>query len=121
MTAAEYNHGMTAVLKNALDSGYHGWQQKPVGFVGYGGVGGARAVESLRLSVINFQMAPICAAVHIPIQAYTAVLKEGKSLASFDYLNGSLAGLFKQLVWWAEALKAARAHEAARTTAKQPE
>ena len=38
-----------------------------------------------------------------------SVVKEGASLASFDYLNESLAGMFKQLVWWADALKAARA------------
>ena len=41
--AAEYNHGPTAVLKNALDSAKAEWQNKPVAFVGYGGVGGARA------------------------------------------------------------------------------
>ncbi len=46
-TAAEYNRGPTAVLKNALDYAYKEWNQKPVAFVGYGGVGGARAVEQL--------------------------------------------------------------------------
>jgi NAD(P)H-dependent FMN reductase len=40
-TAAEYNRGPTAVLKNALDYAYKEWNQKPVSFVGYGGVGGA--------------------------------------------------------------------------------
>jgi len=44
-TAAEYNRGPTAVLKNALDYAYAEWSNKPVAFVGYGGVGGARAVE----------------------------------------------------------------------------
>ena len=47
-TAAEYNRGPTAVLKNALDCAYAEWGNKPVAFVGYGGVGGARAVEQLR-------------------------------------------------------------------------
>jgi len=111
MTVAEYNHGMTAVMKNALDSAFNGWKNKPVGFVGYGGTGGARAVEAVRLSAISLQMAPISAAVHIPIQAYVSVIKEGASLASFDYLNESLVGMFKQLVWWADALKAARAKQ----------
>ena len=45
VTAAEYNHGPTAVLKNALDSAYLEWNRKPISFVGYGGVGGARAIE----------------------------------------------------------------------------
>jgi NAD(P)H-dependent FMN reductase len=52
-TAAEYNHGPTAVLKNALDYAYAEWSNKPVGFVGYGEVGGARAVEQLRLHAIE--------------------------------------------------------------------
>jgi NAD(P)H-dependent FMN reductase len=58
-TAAEYNRGPTAVLKNALDYAYAEWGNKPVAFVGYGGVGGARAVEQLRLHAIELQMAPI--------------------------------------------------------------
>jgi NAD(P)H-dependent FMN reductase len=57
-TAAEYNHGPTAVLKNALDYAYKEWANKPVAFVGYGGVGGARAIEQL-LNAIELQMAPI--------------------------------------------------------------
>src|SRR6202035_1591797 len=56
-TAAEYNRGPTAVLKNALDYAYAEWGNKPVAFVGYGGVGGARAVEQLRLHAIELQMA----------------------------------------------------------------
>jgi NAD(P)H-dependent FMN reductase len=41
---AEYNHGIPAVLKNALDHACSQFNHKPVAFVGYGGVGGARAV-----------------------------------------------------------------------------
>jgi NAD(P)H-dependent FMN reductase len=41
-TVAEYNHGPTAVLKNAFDSALLEWQRKPIAFVGYGGVGGSR-------------------------------------------------------------------------------
>ena len=46
---AEYNHGISAVLKNALDYAYPEWNKKAAGFVGYGSVGGARAIEQLRL------------------------------------------------------------------------
>ncbi len=56
---AEYNHGPTAILKNALDSALNEWQRKPIAFVGYGGVGAARAIETLRGVVIELQMAPI--------------------------------------------------------------
>jgi NAD(P)H-dependent FMN reductase len=45
MIAPEYNHDYSAVLKNALDSIYKEWNNKPVGFVSYGSVGGGRAVK----------------------------------------------------------------------------
>src|SRR6266404_13706 len=86
-TAAEYNHGPTAVLKNAFDYAYAEWSNKPVAFVGYGGVGGSRAVEQLRLNVIELQMAPIRSAVHILFPDYLAVVKDGKKLSELDHLH----------------------------------
>jgi NAD(P)H-dependent FMN reductase len=106
--AAEYNRGPTAVLKNALDYAYREWNNKPVGFVGYGGVGGARAVEQLRLNAVELEMAPIRHGVHIQIPEYLAVLKEGKKLGDFDHLNERAIGMLDQLAWWTNALKAAR-------------
>ena len=77
-------------------------------FVGYGAVGGARAVEHLRLSAIELQMAPIRTAVHIQVPVYLAVLKEGKQLSEFDFLNQSAKDMLDQLAWWTNALKVAR-------------
>ncbi len=110
--AAEYNRGPTAVLKNALDYAYTEWNNKPVAFVGYGGVGGARSVEQLRLHAIELQMAPIRTAVHIQMPVYLAVLKEGKSLKDFDHVLNPGA-MLDQLVWWTKALKTAREEPAA--------
>jgi NAD(P)H-dependent FMN reductase len=107
-TAAEYNRGPTAVLKNALDYAYTEWANKPVAFVGYGGVGGARAVEQLRLNAVELQMAPIRTAVHILFPTYLAVVKEGKKLREFDYLNQNAKDMLDQLAWWTGALKSAR-------------
>jgi NAD(P)H-dependent FMN reductase len=107
-TAAEYNRGPTAVLKNALDYAYKEWGNKPVAFVGYGGVGGARAIEQLRLNAIELQMAPIRTAVHILFPTYLAVVNEGKKLGEFDYLNQNAKDMLDQLLWWANALKSAR-------------
>jgi NAD(P)H-dependent FMN reductase len=47
------------VLKNALDHLYAEWNNKAVGFVSYGGVGGARAAEHLRLICGALQMADV--------------------------------------------------------------
>ena len=107
-TAAEYNRGPTAVLKNALDYAYAEWSNKPVAFVGYGGVGGARAVEQLRLHAIELQMAPIRNAVHILFPDYLAVIKDGKPLSDFEHLNQAARQMLDQLAWWTAALKAAR-------------
>src|SRR5690606_27886063 len=73
ITAAEYNRSPTGVLKNALDYAYNEWNNKPVGFVGYGGVGGARAIEQLRLIAVELQMAPVRNAVHITWGDYMQV------------------------------------------------
>lgn len=48
----EYNHTVPAVLKNAIDHLYYEWLEKPVGFVGYGGRGGAAdAIASLKFTI----------------------------------------------------------------------
>lgn len=44
---AEYNGGYTAPLKNAIDTLYAEWEAMPIGLVGYGFGGGARAVRAL--------------------------------------------------------------------------
>ena len=104
----EYNHGTSGVLKNAIDYLYAEWNNKAVGFVSYGGVGGARAVQHLRMQALTLQMAPISTAVHILFPDYMAVVKEGKSLGDFGHLNQNAKQMLDQLVWWTRALKAAR-------------
>ncbi|MBL8581006.1 MAG: NAD(P)H-dependent oxidoreductase [Rhizobiaceae bacterium] len=106
---AEYNRGPTGVLKNALDYAYKEWNNKPAAFVAYGGTGGARAVEQLRLIAVELQMAPTRHGVHILMPDFVAVLQQGRNLADFDHLNQSAVQLLDQLAWWAKALKTARA------------
>lgn len=48
LTVAEYNGGYTAQLKNAIDTLYAEWNDMPVGVVGYGWGGAARAVNALQ-------------------------------------------------------------------------
>lgn len=105
---AEYNHGPTAAIKNALDYAYNEWVNKPIAFVAYGGVGGARAVEQLRLNAIELQMVPIRNAVHIQWPVYMAVSSEGKTLDSFDFLQKGAKEMLDQLVWWGQVLQQAR-------------
>jgi len=105
----EYNHGTSGVLKNALDWVYPEWNNKPVAFVSYGSVGGARAIEQLRMNAIELQMAPIRAAVHIPGEQYFPVLfgkMEAKEL--FALQSDKAEAMITQLLWWTRALKKAR-------------
>src|ERR1700682_5905377 len=55
----EYNHGISGALKNAIDFLFKEWNNKAAGFVGYGGAGGVRAVEHLRLVMAEVQVATV--------------------------------------------------------------
>lgn len=107
----EYNHGPSAVLKNALDSIYAEWNRKAITFISYGNVGGARSVEQLRLIAVELQMAPVRAALHLfsfrTLLDEQGVLKE----SAIEPYTKPLQDMLEQLSWWGEALKAARASE----------
>jgi NAD(P)H-dependent FMN reductase len=108
---AEYNHSITGALKNALDQAYKEWNRKPMAAVAYGGVGGARAVEHLRLIGVELQMVPLRNAVHIGGSDFIKVSPMGENAPMSeieDHLEGSLDGLLEELVWWTKATKAAR-------------
>ncbi len=115
MVTPEYNHGYSAVLKNALDWVFPEWNGKPVGFVSYGNAGGARAIEQLRQVVIELQMVPIRSAIHIPTEVYLAVRNESvpANPELFKPLREGMRGdrvetFFKELINLAKTLKAAR-------------
>ena len=105
---AEYNHGIPGALKNALDHVYPACNRKPAAFVGYGGGGGGRAVEQLRLVCVELQMAPTRNAVHIGMEPYLGALKGGKELSDFGYLVEAAEATLDELSWWARTLKAGR-------------
>ncbi|HEY3695054.1 NADPH-dependent FMN reductase [Phenylobacterium sp.] len=105
---AEYNRGPPAVLKNALDHAYREFNHKPAAFVGYGGVGGARAVEQLRLIAIELQMAPTRSGVHIGGADFIGMLMQGKTFADMPHLEPAAVAMLDELAWWTRALKGAR-------------
>jgi NAD(P)H-dependent FMN reductase len=107
---AEYNHGYPAVLKNAMDWTFVEWRRKPISFVGWGGVGGARAIQQLRQVAVEFEMAPLRHAVHI-LPGIMMAAREPDApepsvlLASLDQRLDVLAD---DLAWWAATLAAGR-------------
>jgi NAD(P)H-dependent FMN reductase len=105
---AEYNRGVPAVLKNALDYDYTGWFRKPAAYVGYGSVGAARAIEQLRLINVELQMVPTRSGVHIQGADFMAVLMQGKPLSELGYLDAGVKTMLDELAWWTTTTKAAR-------------
>jgi NAD(P)H-dependent FMN reductase len=109
---AEYNHSIPAVLKNALDSIFHEPAKKPAAFVGYGGVGGARAIQELRLVSIVLGMAPTRTGVHIGVEPLLGMLQQGKDFADYPFLAPTVTAMLNELAWWTKVLKAGREAEA---------
>jgi NAD(P)H-dependent FMN reductase len=105
---AEYNHSIPAVLKNALDFVYAEFNRKPASFVGYGNAGGARAIEQLRLMLVELQVAPLRSAVHLGREDFVAMLMHGKTFADFPQLDQAAGAMLDELLWWAEALQVKR-------------
>lgn len=101
----EYNHGPSAALKNAIDYLYGEWNNKAAGFVGYGSVGGARAVEQLRLVLSEVQIA------HVRNQVMLSLFTDFENFAAFKPAANQAAAvsaMLDQLVPWGTALKSVR-------------
>ena len=64
----EYNYGMPATLKNALDYLSSEWAWKPIGFVSYGNTSaGTRSVQHAKQVVTTLRLVPLGATVAIRI------------------------------------------------------
>jgi NAD(P)H-dependent FMN reductase len=101
----EYNHGISASLKNAIDFLYREWNNKAAGFVGYGGGDGARGVEQLRLVMSEMQVATVRAQVAL------SLFTDFENFHAFKPAPGrdaAVTSMIDQLVAWGGALKAVR-------------
>jgi NAD(P)H-dependent FMN reductase len=102
----EYNHSTSGVLKNAIDYLYAEWTNKAAAFVSYGSVGGARAVEHLRLICSELQIA------HVRQQLSFSMFTDFEHFSSFRPVaaihDDAATVMFDQLEAWAGALKPLR-------------
>lgn len=109
VVAAEYNRSLTGAMKNAFDQAYVEWNRKPIGFVGYGSVGAARAIEHGRSIGIELQMVPVRSAVHIGGSEYIKVVHQRQPISEIEgAIMGSANDLLDQLTWWGRITKAGR-------------
>lgn len=90
----EYNHGVPAAMKNALDVLYPEWTHKAVGFVSYGANEGVRAVEHWRTIVANVMM--VATRAQLTFSTFSE-WPDGEFTPS-DRREGELKNLLNQLV-----------------------
>lgn len=102
---AEYNHSPSGAIKNALDYLKPQFANKAAALVGYGGVGGARAIEHMRAILAELQVATTQRNVNlflsVDFENFTKFAPGAHQLASVDEL-------FTQLTNWSKALKTLR-------------
>ncbi|MDD4080586.1 MAG: NAD(P)H-dependent oxidoreductase [Eubacteriales bacterium] len=106
LVTPEYNRSTSAALKNALDYLYAEWNNKAVGFVGYGSAQGVRAVQHLRQIVGELQMADVREAVQLSV--FTDFTDNGSIFKPAPMHLESLGTMLTQLNRWTSALKSLR-------------
>jgi NAD(P)H-dependent FMN reductase len=101
----EYNHGVPAALKNALDFLFAEWNNKAAGFVSYGSAYGARAVESLRLVMGELMIADVRA------QLMLSLFSDFENYTVFkpsERHEKTLNDVIDQVIAWGTAIKSVR-------------
>ena len=101
----EYNRGTSAALKNAIDHLYAEWNNKVAGFVSYGYLGGTRAVEQLRTTMCELQVAVVRTQVALNFH------DDFENMAIFTpspHHMANLTGMMDQVESWAAALQPLR-------------
>ena len=101
----EYNHSTSGALKNAIDFLFREWNDKAAGFVGYGSVGGARAVEHLRLVMGEIKVADVRA--QVALSMYTD-FENFSTLKPGPQQEAAVNAMLDDLVPWGQALQTMR-------------
>ena len=103
----EYKHATSAALKNAIDYLFYEWNNKAAGFVGYGGAGGVRAVENLRLVMGEIEIADVRAQVAL------SMFTDFENFTTFkphEQHDKAVHLMADQVIAWGGTLKALRVH-----------
>ncbi len=101
----EYNHAPSPSLLNAISYLSAEWKYKPVAFVGYGSLGGTRAIQVLVGSASELNMVAIRDRVSI-LEPWASVAEDGS--ISADFVKGDKNAQINSLITWADATKSLR-------------
>lgn len=104
----EYNHSVPASLKNFIDYLHAEWQYKAAAYVGYGAVGGVRAIEHLIQIMTELRVASVATGQdNITINAIWEALDDN-GVPKQGYVFGDVSAQIDRLVKVAGALKQLR-------------
>jgi len=104
----DYNRSVPAALKNAIDFLYNEWTNKAAGFVGYSGSGSVRAIENLRITMSELQIADVRSQVNL------SLMTDFKNFREFNpapFHLGILMNIIDQVIAWGRLLKDFRAKQ----------
>lgn len=104
---AEYNFGMPAAIKNAIDYLHNEWTYKPIAFFSYGGIsGGLRATQMMKQVVTTLNMMPIAQQVNIPF--FSEFINEENVFVPNEIVDTSAEGMLKELEKWSKVMETMR-------------
>jgi NAD(P)H-dependent FMN reductase len=106
----EYNHSTSGALKNAIDFLHNEWNNKAAGFVGYGSMGGSRAIEHLRGIMAELQVATVRNTVML------SLFTDFENFSAFKpaaFQRGTVNPMLDQVIAWSDVLAPLRATVAA--------
>jgi NAD(P)H-dependent FMN reductase len=108
IVSGEYNHGIPPALKNLLDHFLEEYFWRPSGIVCYsaGGFGGVRAAMQLRMTLAELGMSSVPSLLPIP-RIGQSIDENGVALEPL--VDRSAGRFLDEFLWYAGALKAARA------------
>ena len=101
----EYNHALSAALKNALDSAREEWFNKAAGIVSYGSGGGIRAAEQVRTILAEQKVADV--RTNPAFNLFT----DFENFSTFkpgEHMEAGVNDLLDELILWSTALKTIR-------------
>ncbi len=102
----EYNHGMPAALKNALDYLSGEWARKPAAIVSYGGVSaGLRAAGQLKQVLAALQVVVVGGGVPIPMIRERV---RNDAVEANEPMTKAVEAMLEELVRWNVALRPMR-------------
>lgn len=103
----EYNHGITAPLKNALDYLSQEWAYKPLGLVSYGSVSaGTRAAQMIKQIAVYLKLFTVAEVVSIPFVS-RRIGNDGAFVPD-EMVEKAATGMLAELVRLEDALRPLR-------------